>query len=90
MEHTVEMLSRERDPAGDAPQPGTPDQKDASTASDDTEHAATLERLRPGLPDVLLAARCHAHGLVEKASLEDGVFEIADAVFSERASSRGG
>jgi valyl-tRNA synthetase len=48
-------------------------------------NATTLERLRPGLTDVLLAARCHAHGLVERASLEDGVFEIGDAVFSERA-----
>jgi valyl-tRNA synthetase len=48
-------------------------------------NATTLEELRPGLPDVLLAARCHAHELVEKPSLEAGVFEIADAVFAERA-----
>lgn len=52
-------------------------------------NATTLERLHPGLPDVLLAARCHAHELVEKPSLEDGVFEIGDAVFAERASSSG-
>jgi valyl-tRNA synthetase len=48
-------------------------------------NATTLERLRPGLPDVLLAARCRAHELVEKPSLEDGVFEISGAVFAERA-----
>jgi len=47
-------------------------------------NATTLERLRPGLSDVLLAARCRAHALVEKPSLEDGVFEIGAAVFSER------
>ncbi len=47
-------------------------------------NATTLERLRPGLPDVLLAARCRAHDLVEKPSLADGVFEIGHAVFAKR------
>jgi valyl-tRNA synthetase len=53
-------------------------------------NATTHERLRPGLRDVLLAARCQAHHLVEEPSLEDGVFEIGEAVFAERAGSSGG
>ncbi len=44
----------------------------------------TLEKLRPGLPDVLLAARCHAHELAEQPDLEDGTFEVSDAVFVAR------
>ena len=44
----------------------------------------TLEKLRPGLPDVLLAARCHAHDLAEQTDLEDGSFAIRDATFIDR------
>jgi valyl-tRNA synthetase len=47
-------------------------------------NAATLARLTPVLGDVLAAARCHAHTLATNDSLEDGVFEIADAVFLEK------
>jgi valyl-tRNA synthetase len=46
-------------------------------------NAATLARLAPGLSDVLSAVRCKAHQLVEDAALEDGVFEVRDAVFSD-------
>jgi valyl-tRNA synthetase len=52
-------------------------------------NATTLEGLGPGLTDVLLAARCRAHDLVENPSLGDGVFEIGGAVFAERAGSSG-
>ena len=44
----------------------------------------TLEKLRPGLADVMLAARCHAHDLAHDADLEDGVFRVENAVFVER------
>ncbi len=44
----------------------------------------TLEKLRPGLPDVLLAARCHAHDLTERSDLDDGEFAVSDAVFADR------
>jgi valyl-tRNA synthetase len=47
-------------------------------------NAATLEKLHPGLGDVLLAARCADHQLAERGALEDGVFEISDAVFAQR------
>jgi valyl-tRNA synthetase len=44
----------------------------------------TLEKLRPGLSDVLHAARCHAHELREDADLPDGGFAVEDAVFADR------
>jgi valyl-tRNA synthetase len=47
--------------------------------------APTLERVAAGLPDVLAAARCREHSLEARAGLEDGVFEIADAVFADRS-----
>ena len=47
--------------------------------------AATLERLAPVLGDVLAAARCHGHRLLENPTLEEGVFEITDAKFAERS-----
>jgi valyl-tRNA synthetase len=40
-------------------------------------NAKTLEKLRPGLPDVLLAARCRAHELAPAPELADGSFEVA-------------
>jgi valyl-tRNA synthetase len=42
----------------------------------------SLELLEPVLSDVLSAARCDAHQLVERADLEDGSFEILDAEFA--------
>jgi valyl-tRNA synthetase len=45
---------------------------------------ATLARLAPGLPDVLLAARCAAHDTAARDDLDDGIFEIRDPIFSER------
>jgi len=45
---------------------------------------ASLERLAPVQGDVVAAARCKEQRLVEDASLEEGVFEIADARFAER------
>jgi hypothetical protein len=47
-------------------------------------NAATLARLRAGLPDVLGAARVRAHELFEDAALEDGVFAVRGAAFDER------
>ncbi len=44
----------------------------------------TLERLEAVLPDVLRAARCQAHQLLARDGLEDGSFEIEEAVFAER------
>jgi valyl-tRNA synthetase len=45
---------------------------------------ATLARLAPCLADVLAAARCREHRLVARDGLEDGRFEVADAVFAAR------
>ncbi len=42
----------------------------------------SLALLEPVLADVLSAARCDAHQLVERAELEDGSFEIIDAEFA--------
>ena len=42
----------------------------------------SLALLDPVLSDVLAAARCEAHQLVERADLEDGSFEILDAEFA--------
>jgi valyl-tRNA synthetase len=39
-------------------------------------NAATAERLRPVLADVLSAVRCSAHELIERSALGDGEFEI--------------
>jgi valyl-tRNA synthetase len=47
-------------------------------------NATTLARLEPVLPDVLAAARCHAHTLAANDALEDGAFEVTDAVFLEK------
>jgi valyl-tRNA synthetase len=47
-------------------------------------NAATLEALKPVLPDVLGAMRCRDHALAEKDDLEDGVFEVADPVFAPK------
>jgi valyl-tRNA synthetase len=44
----------------------------------------TLEKLRPGLTDVLQAGRCHAHSLVERGDLDDGAFVVENAVFAEQ------
>jgi valyl-tRNA synthetase len=44
----------------------------------------TLEKLRPGLADVLLAARVHAHDLAENVDLDDGGFRVENAIFAER------
>jgi valyl-tRNA synthetase len=44
-------------------------------------NAPTLARLGPVLPDVLDATRIHSHALVEDPELEDGDFEVAEAVF---------
>jgi valyl-tRNA synthetase len=41
----------------------------------------SLARLEPGLSDVLLAARCHAHELSVDPDLEDGTFQICAPVF---------
>ena len=46
--------------------------------------SSTLARLAPGLSDVLLAARCHAHELAEDTTLDDGAFAIRDATFAEK------
>ncbi len=51
----------------------------------DTQGAATLERLAPVIGDVLAAARCHGHRLLENPALDEGVFEITDAKFAERS-----
>jgi valyl-tRNA synthetase len=48
-------------------------------------NAATLAALAPVLSDVVGAARCQSHGTAEDATLADGVFAIADAVFAEKA-----
>jgi valyl-tRNA synthetase len=48
-------------------------------------NAKTRAALRPVLDDVLRASRCHGHALVERSGLEDGSFEVVEAVFSERA-----
>jgi valyl-tRNA synthetase len=47
-------------------------------------NGATLEKVAPCLADVLAAARCHAHRAVARDGLEDGVFQVEDAVFVER------
>jgi valyl-tRNA synthetase len=47
-------------------------------------NGATLERLEPGLADVLAAGRCHDHRLTARDELEDGVFRIEDATFAAR------
>ncbi len=47
-------------------------------------NGSTLEKLAPCLGDVLAAARCHGHRLVARDALEDGVFQVEDAVFVER------
>jgi valyl-tRNA synthetase len=48
-------------------------------------NGSTLERLGPCLADLLAAARCRSHRLIARDALEDGVFQIEDAVFAERA-----
>ncbi|MEN8182439.1 MAG: valine--tRNA ligase [Myxococcota bacterium] len=45
--------------------------------------AATLERLKPVLRDVMAAARCTGQRL-EQAELEEGLVEVRDAQFAER------
>jgi valyl-tRNA synthetase len=45
---------------------------------------STLERLRPVLPDVLAATRCHQHRLEPREDLADGSFEVTEARFVER------
>ena len=45
----------------------------------------TLAALRGVLPDVLAAARCHAHALAADDAVADGAVAIHDAVFAERA-----
>jgi valyl-tRNA synthetase len=47
-------------------------------------NGATLAKLEAVLGDVLQAARCQAHTLAESTSLEDGEFEITDAVFAPK------
>ncbi len=46
---------------------------------------ATLQRLAPVLSDVLAGARVQSHRLEEKPDLEEGAFEILDAVFAEKS-----
>ncbi|MGH0029453.1 MAG: valine--tRNA ligase [Myxococcota bacterium] len=48
-------------------------------------NAKTLERLAPVLSDVMAAARCAVHGTEARETVADGEFEIADAVFAEKA-----
>jgi hypothetical protein len=45
---------------------------------------ATLERLRPVLPDVLAATRCGEHRLEPREGMEEETFEVAAARFVER------
>ena len=45
---------------------------------------ATLARIAPVLTDVLAAARCAEHELVERASLEAGSFAVAEIEFAPR------
>jgi valyl-tRNA synthetase len=45
---------------------------------------ATLERLRPVLPDVLAATRCGEHRLAPREDLEEESFEVSEARFVER------
>ena len=47
-------------------------------------NGSMLEKLGPCLADVLAAARCRGHRLVARDALEDGVFQVEDAVFAER------
>ena len=44
----------------------------------------TMALLEPVLGDVLAASRCQAHALATDDSLEDGAFEVRDAVFAEK------
>jgi valyl-tRNA synthetase len=48
-------------------------------------NAVTLAALGPVVADVAGAARCHTHEAALDASLDDGVFTVADAVFAEKA-----
>ncbi|MEE8582036.1 MAG: valine--tRNA ligase [Myxococcota bacterium] len=48
-------------------------------------NAATLERVKHVLDDVLAATRCQSHRLEERDGLEDDVFETADAEFAPKA-----
>ncbi len=48
-------------------------------------NAETLAALTSVLPDVLAAARCHAHTLATDDALADGAIAIRDAIFAERA-----
>jgi len=45
---------------------------------------STLARLAPGLSDVLLAARCHAHEFADDSTLAEGTFTIRNATFAEK------
>jgi hypothetical protein len=45
---------------------------------------ATLERLRPVLPDVLAATRCGAHRLEARDDQEEDTFEVSGVRFVER------
>jgi valyl-tRNA synthetase len=53
-------------------------------------NAETLERLQPVLGDVLSAARILSHASEVRADLEDGVFEVADAVFAPKPEKKSG
>ena len=46
--------------------------------------SSTLARLAPGLSDVLLAARCHAHEFTDDSTLAEGTFTIRNATFAEK------
>jgi len=47
-------------------------------------NAATLASLRYVVEDVMLASRCKAHDLVERADLADGVFEVLEADLEDK------
>jgi valyl-tRNA synthetase len=47
-------------------------------------NAATLERVKPVLEDVLAAARCQSHRLEVRSELEDGSFEALEPEFAPR------
>ncbi len=49
-------------------------------------NAATLEKLAPVLDDVLGAARCRSHRVAASADLQDGAFEVSEAVFAPKPS----
>ena len=55
----------------------------AQIAPDLTSREKTLARVQPVLACALDAARCSSHD-VASAELEDGVFEVRDAVFAEK------